>query len=440
MSGMDLKILDVWDDELNMQDLYDRCLNAKNTHFIVDCSKESSLTEFGIGGEAINREIEELTMRVQDHNERYSNRVDIILGNYKPNSEEFVESDITRLELKSKNDNAERNRLLIEDGNLPVRPMTINSVMTIAIRLNFFDNVYHWPTYFLVWNGTKVAYPALSKLLNFPDAQHQQLHNLFIVKNRVAKPHRVLLLNELAKRDLLKVKPHEPNFTMLDPHEEIEHILYEVADEPDQYYKHGQTLPNHEPEELYEKNPVVYENTLIDVVSETSMVSTFRTEKCVWPIVYMKPFMIMGAKNINHNLQKFGFELYDELIDYSFDTLESPRDRIVAIADELQRLSNLDLDLDEQYQILKPKLEKNLKNYLELCFRDPYIPSVIRQLGASKEILDYQTQKDPMRPLIDPQHGTWFTYVERDGGNGAIMDLVRNKNSQYLRQIMGGHK
>ena len=105
---MDLKILDVWDDELNMQDLYDRCLNAKNTHFIVDCSKESSLTEFGIGGEANTLSTEELTMRVQDHNERYSNRVDIILGNYKQNSEEFVESDITRLELKSKNDNEER--------------------------------------------------------------------------------------------------------------------------------------------------------------------------------------------------------------------------------------------------------------------------------------------------------------------------------------------
>ena len=209
----------------------------------------------------------------------------------------------------------------------------------------------------------------------------------------------------------------------------------------DQYYKHGATFPDHLPEELYEKNPPAYKNTLIDVISETSMVSTFRTEKCVWPIVYMKPFMIMGARHINYNLQKFGFELYDELIDYSFDTLESPRDRIIAIADELQRLSNLKLDLDEQYQILKPKLERNLKNYLELCFKDPYIPSVIKEMGASQEVINYQIQNSRKSPeLIDPLHGTWFTFVEREGGNGAIMDLVRDKNSQYLQHIMGGPK
>jgi hypothetical protein len=364
--------------------------------------------------------------------------VDIILGNYKPNSEEFVESDLTRIELKSKNDNAERNKSLIARGNPPFKPVMINSVMTTAIRLNFFDNVYHWPTYFLVWNGTKVAHPALLNLKRFPDAP--SINNLFIVKNRVAKTHRVLLLNELAKRELLKYDSHHKNFTMLDPHEEIEHILYNVADEPDQYYKHGATFPDHLPEELYEKNPPTYKNTLIDVISETSMVSTFRTEKCVWPIVYMKPFMIMGARHINYNLQKFGFELYDELIDYSFDTIESPRDRIIAIADELQRLSNLKLDLDEQYQILKPKLERNLKNYLELCFKDPYIPSVIKEMGASKEVINYQIQNTNGPELIDPLHGTWFTFVEREGGNGAIMNLVRDKNSQYLQHIMGGPK
>lgn len=440
MTRMDLKILDVWNDELNMQDLFKHCLNAKNTHFIVDCSKESSLSEFGSKGHALDHQnVEQLISEVQAHNEQYCNRVDIILGNYKPNSEEFVETDLTRIELKSKNDNAERNKSLKERGNPPFKPIKINSVMTTAIRLNFFDNVYHWPTYFLVWNGTKVAYPALLNLKCFPDTP--SINNLFIVKNRVAKTHRVLLLNELAKRELLKYDSHTKNFTMLDPHEEIEHILYDVADEPDQYYKHGATFPDHQPEELYEKNPPAYKDTLIDVISETSMVSTFRTEKCVWPIVYMKPFMIMGARHINYNLQKFGFELYDELIDYSFDTLESPRDRIIAIADELQRLSNLKLDLDEQYQILKPKLERNLKNYLELCFKDPYIPSVIKEMGASQEVINYQIRSaTDGRGLINPLDGTWFTFVEREGGNGAIMDLVRDKNSQYLQHIMGGPK
>lgn len=429
---MDLKIFDVWDHEVNLGSLIRECFNCKNTHIIVDCSKESSLTQLVPGDEPFN--IEEKVLQVNAHNEQYCNRVDIIVGNYKPVAEEWVESDITLHELKSKNDNAERNAQLVKGGNLPFISVKVNGCMSEAIRYNLFDNVYHWPTYFLVWNGTKVAYTALKQLKRFPDAQ---LTNLFIVKNRVAKPHRVLLLNELERYNLLE----RNHFTMLDPFDQIDEILHEVAEPEEQFYKHGKTIPDHEDHELYTKQPNDYKSTLIDVVAETSMVSTFRTEKSVWPIVYMKPYMIMGARYINHNLQKYGFELYDELIDYSFDLLLSPRERIKAMAKELHRLSELKLDLNEQYEILKPKLERNLKTYLELCFHDPYIPSVIKNLGNNEEVIQQQFKSSHSpRNLIHPVDGTWKTFVDRDGGNGTIIDLVRDSNSQYLQEIMGSPK
>jgi len=434
MTRMDLKIFDVWDQELSLSKLIDECFQCKNTHIIVDCSKESSLT-LGSG-----MDVEQRVLEVNLHNELYCNRVDIVLGNYKITSEEWVEPDITLDELESKNENIARNERLAREGAIPWKPVKVSSAMSEAARYNFFDNVYHWPTYFLIWNGTKVAHPALQKLKNFPN---HQITNLFHVKNRVAKPHRVLLLNELARYGLLDSN----SFTMLDPHSEVNEILHEVAEPEEHFYTHGATLPQHEDNELYEKEPIEYKYSLIDVVAETSILSNFRTEKCVWPIVHMKPYMIMGARYINYNLQKFGFELYDELIDYSFDLLESPRERVKGIAKELHRLKELNLDFNEQYEILRPKLERNLKKYLELCFNDPYIPAIIKELGNDKELILQQINSrheddnsNMPRPLIDPQHGTWKTFVDRNGGNGKIIDLVRDKNSQYLQHIMGGPK
>ena len=124
---------------------------------------------------------------------------------------------------------------------------------------------------------------------------------------------------------------------MLDPHDQIEEILSSVtredgSDDTKRFYEFGATKNNDVPEVLYVKPPEDYHSALIDIVTETSLVSTFRTEKCVWPLVYMKPFVILGARYINHNLQKYGFELYDELIDYTFDTIESPRERVKAMA------------------------------------------------------------------------------------------------------------
>jgi hypothetical protein len=147
--------------------------------------------------------------------------------------------------------------------------------------------------------------------------------------------------------------------------------------------------------------------------------------------------MIVGARFINNDLRKYGFKLYDELIDYRFDTIESPRERIQAVADELQRLQSLDLDLNEQYKLLQPKLEHNLKVYLELCYNDTYMPPVIKQLAEEPDLIAQQLVK---RPYINPETGTWHTFIERNGGNGTIMDIVRRKESQYLQQIMGGLK
>jgi hypothetical protein len=65
------------------------------------------------------------------------------------------------------------------------------------------------------------------------------------------------------------------------------------------------------------------------------------------------------------------------------------------------------------------------------------MPPIIKQLAEEPDLISQQLVK---RPYINPETGTWHTFIERNGGNGTIMDIVRRKESQYLQQIMGGLK
>lgn len=66
--------------------------------------------------------------------------------------------------------------------------------------------------------------------------------------------------------------------------------------------------------------PLEYVQSCVDVVSESYVEdSIMLTEKTFKPIALRKPFILLSARNSHEFLQKMGFKLYDEMIDYSFD-------------------------------------------------------------------------------------------------------------------------
>ena len=420
------KVLDLWKHDLTIDKLFRICMQHRNTHIIVDASKEAAMSSMELWQDVA--EFHRVMDETIAHNEQNGNRVDIITGNYKLIPEERSVQDLTLDEMEQVDIQKQYVEQQEQDGaEVPPPVYSYGPTMTL-VQSHFFDNVQMWPTYFLVWNGTKVAAKALER--SFNNSNHL-LKNLFFVKNRVAKHHRLLLLDEIEKRGLLDDGSNK--FTLLDPHNECDEIMERIGATTYSYGKHAYDSEETLQGNIYEEPPMGYINCLIDVVSETSLSTHFRTEKCVWPIVYRKLFMIHGPRFINQNLKKYGFELYDEVIDYSFDSIESPRERTIALAEELKRLNDLDLNLDFTRRLCKSKIDHNLKNYLELCFHDPYIPQIIRDLGNNEKIISQQAEDNT--PLVDPMIGTWKTFVERDGGNGAIMDIVRQ--TPYLQQIMG---
>lgn len=115
-------------------------------------------------------------------------------------------------------------------------------------------------------------------------------------------------------------------------------------------------------------------NALIELVSETSKEVAFITEKTFRPILLEQPFICLGAPNQNLGLLKYGFELYDEIFDYSFDNKPNLEDRINGIIENLNKIK--DEDYYQLYNLLEPKIKRNKERMFSLLENDPFNPYI----------------------------------------------------------------
>jgi len=83
------------------------------------------------------------------------------------------------------------------------------------------------------------------------------------------------------------------------------------------------------------QHPVeLYEDTCISLITESYHHDDvfFITEKTIQPIMNSHPFIVNGSTGFNQFLSDQGFALYDELFDYSFDSMPSMVNRADFIA------------------------------------------------------------------------------------------------------------
>ncbi len=77
--------------------------------------------------------------------------------------------------------------------------------------------------------------------------------------------------------------------------------------------------------------PKQYNKSFMQLVTESDHESFFLTEKTATPLIFGKPFLVASNKGYHHRLRDFGFRLYNEIFDYSFDLID----------DNIQRYDNL---------------------------------------------------------------------------------------------------
>ena len=103
--------------------------------------------------------------------------------------------------------------------------------------------------------------------------------------------------------------------------------------------------------------PSEYWESIIDLVGEAYTIGSSLTEKTFKPLYWKKPFIIIGGPGIHTFLKDNGFELYDEIFDYSFDN-EPFRVRWKSIMGQMKNILDMKIT-DLEKKINYSKLEHN---------------------------------------------------------------------------------
>ena len=232
---------------------------------------------------------------------------------------------------------------------------SFNTTDTKNIPVN--ARVHQWPT---LWCTRTYA-----EFNNSPQVvEHKEIKTLYICLNNKAHNHRCMLLDHLSKHDLLKygnVTWHEPDANYDWKYWKPERL---VLDE-----KYAMILDS------YKTLPEEFSNTLLSLVAESTSDTLFITEKTWTPILFKKPVLIFGAKDIHKHLESLGIELYTELFDYGFDSCENIVDRVDGIMANIQRLSVM--NLQELRDTIDAKAKRNSLMMIEIATSKEYIPDIV---------------------------------------------------------------
>ena len=105
----------------------------------------------------------------------------------------------------------------------------------------------------------------------------------------------------------------------------------------------------------------------IDLVCESHTIKRFHfSEKTCRPIGFVKPFLVIGCVGWHRIFKQLGFELYDELFDYSFDDIEPFRERHKEIINQVKSILDMDKQLlNDKIQAIQDKMQYNKKRFFE---------------------------------------------------------------------------
>lgn len=96
----------------------------------------------------------------------------------------------------------------------------------------------------------------------------------------------------------------------------------------------------------FDNNPQKFYDSYLHVVLETFAIGsqTFFSEKIFKPMMYFQPFILLGAYNDLARLRDLGYKTFDGIIDESYDTIEDSEQRLIAVANEINRIAEMSND------------------------------------------------------------------------------------------------
>lgn len=107
-----------------------------------------------------------------------------------------------------------------------------------------------------------------------------------------------------------------------------------------------------------------FENSYVNIVTESSFVNSefivHITEKSFRPFYhYQLPIYVASHHHIKHLKETYGFDMFDDIIDHSYDEVVNDRDRMFKIMEEIKRLNLKKEEIKEFYRNNYERFEKN---------------------------------------------------------------------------------
>jgi hypothetical protein len=248
---------------------------------------------------------------------------------------------------------------------------------------------------------------------------------LFLCHNKVVKGHRVILLCKMKKLDIL----HKTNWSFLYP-EKLKEKLYnhpEKTDKPNGidptiFKNHFDIVDIHNPNKVTEDfvidyseeleflsnlnskkskyedymdwfninpntnntikgqwegkfyQPITYQESYINITTESNYTNTSSvhvSEKSFLPFLsYQLPIFVASPNHVQSLKEKYDLDLFDDILDHSYDNEFKNGKRIEMICEELIRLSNNENEIIEFYKSNYERFEKNRQKILNYRLKE----------------------------------------------------------------------
>jgi hypothetical protein len=246
--------------------------------------------------------------------------------------------------------------------------------------------ILYWPTYLIshTFDGLKdlYLYPrGLDGKLKVDDLSiNKRFDKLYLNFNNKPRYHRCVMMDQLYLNDLYNdgintwnIKLEEQGIFDILVNER--HMKYDFKYWKEEHLKiDGYKIKERGFADEY-TDMILDPGCFMALVGESSKDIPFVTEKTYRSIFLEHPFLCYGAKNQNKEITKYGFQLYDEIFNYSFDGLDDINDRIEGVIQNLKRIKGK--NYYDLYEMLLPKIKANKQRALQLREDDsefnPYV-------------------------------------------------------------------
>lgn len=256
-----------------------------------------------------------------------------------------------------------------------------------------YENVeyFYWETFWFSRTYRAWAWDSnhkfnLQKNVDITDLRTGKNFNIlypYICLNNISKDHRSLVIDLLAKHDILnKGKVSWRN---------------EIRSQNGYNYNYKYWTPTKlildqdtDNQFKQETMPIEFNHSFMQLVTESQNEVTYFSEKTATPIFLNKPFLAAANVGFHSDLKRLGFELYDELFDYSFDVENDNETRYEMLIENVKRYATMDAPaLQEKYNRVFEKLVKN-KNLAMSYVK--YVPKEVYKLYRTiqEKNIDYR--------------------------------------------------